>query len=92
MTNQARPHRERKATRRDQVAAKTNVVAKVSPERRWNGSYRFVNLVPGSYRIEIEQAGFKRYTRSPLDVNVESQVRADIAMEIGAGPNVRTME
>src|SRR6185436_8427135 len=44
-----------------------------------DGSYRFVNLVPGSYRIEIEQTGFKRYTRSPVDVSVESQVRADIS-------------
>jgi hypothetical protein len=42
-----------------------------------------VNLVPGSYRIEIEHTGFKRYTRSPIDVSVESQVRADIAMQVG---------
>src|SRR5437764_11588234 len=48
-----------------------------------DGSYRFVNLVPGSYRIEIEQTGFKRYARSPIDVSVESQVRADIAMQVG---------
>src|SRR6478752_5974480 len=43
-----------------------------------DGSYRFVNLVPGSYRVEIEQTGFKRYSRSPVDVSVESQVRVDI--------------
>jgi len=28
-----------------------------------DGSYRFVNLVPGSYKLDIEQAGFRRYTR-----------------------------
>src|SRR5437868_5102401 len=46
-----------------------------------DGSYRFVNLVPGTYRIEIEQPGFKRYTRDQIDVSVESQVRADVAMQ-----------
>ncbi|HTS64093.1 MAG TPA: DUF2012 domain-containing protein, partial [Candidatus Acidoferrales bacterium] len=48
-----------------------------------DGSYRFVNLVPGSYRIEIEHPGFKRYTRDQIDVSVESQVRADIVMQVG---------
>ncbi|HXK03242.1 MAG TPA: DUF2012 domain-containing protein [Verrucomicrobiae bacterium] len=48
-----------------------------------DGSYRFVNLVPGSYRIEIEHPGFKRYTRDQVDVSVESQVRADIVMQVG---------
>ena len=48
-----------------------------------DGSYRFVNLVPGTYRIEIEHPGFKRYTRDQVAVSVESQVRADIVMEVG---------
>src|SRR5215475_5969804 len=39
-----------------------------------DGSYRFVNLAPGTYRIEIEHPGFKRYTREQIDVSVESQV------------------
>jgi protocatechuate 3,4-dioxygenase beta subunit len=25
-----------------------------------NGSYQFVNLVPGAYRLEVEKPGFKR--------------------------------
>ena len=45
-----------------------------------DGSYRFVNLVPGTYRLEIERPGFKRYTRDQIDVSVESQVRTDIVM------------
>src|ERR1043165_7876801 len=28
-----------------------------------DGTYRFVNLVPGTYKVEVEQSGFKRYTR-----------------------------
>src|SRR5258708_3663809 len=45
-----------------------------------DGSYRFVNLVPGAYRIEIEHPGFKRYARDQIAVSVESQLRADIVM------------
>src|SRR6516225_2529197 len=48
-----------------------------------DGSYRFVSLPPGAYRIEIEHPGFKRYTRDQVDVTVESQVRTDIVMQVG---------
>src|SRR5437773_5771141 len=30
------------------------------------GEYRFLNLVPGNYKIDIEQAGFRRYTRDQI--------------------------
>src|SRR5262245_46773094 len=48
-----------------------------------DGAYRFVNLVPGNYRVEIEQTGFKRYTRDQIAVNVDAAVRIDIAMQLG---------
>jgi hypothetical protein len=48
------------------------------------GSYTFVNLVPGRYRIEAERSGFKRFTREPIVVEVQSAVRIDIPMELGA--------
>src|SRR5512147_1598458 len=48
-----------------------------------DGSYRLVNLVPGNYKVDIEQAGFKRYTRDQIEVNVEAAVRVDVAMEVG---------
>src|SRR5260221_89294 len=28
-----------------------------------DGSYRFVNLIPGIYRLEVEIQGFQRYVR-----------------------------
>ena len=34
------------------------------------GEYRIVNLVPGSYKVEIEKAGFKRLTRDNVGVQV----------------------
>ncbi len=48
-----------------------------------DGAYRFVNLVPSAYRVEIERAGFKRYTRDQIQVNVEAAVRMDIRLEVG---------
>jgi hypothetical protein len=48
-----------------------------------NGSYQFVNLVPGNYRIEIESTGFKRFRRDSILVEVQSTVRVDVTMQVG---------
>ena len=48
-----------------------------------DGGYRLVNLVPGNYKLDIEQAGFKRSTRDQITVNVEAAVRVDVAMQVG---------
>ena len=48
-----------------------------------SGLYRFVNLVPGNYRIDVELAGFKHYTRDQIAVEVEAAVRIDVAMQVG---------
>ncbi|MBO0800086.1 MAG: carboxypeptidase regulatory-like domain-containing protein, partial [Blastocatellia bacterium] len=47
------------------------------------GAYRFVNLVPGTYRMAMEHPGFRRYTRDQIQVNVEAAVRVDVALEVG---------
>jgi hypothetical protein len=48
-----------------------------------DGAYRFMNLVPGIYKLEVEQAGFKHYTRDQVQVNVEAAVRVDIGLQVG---------
>lgn len=48
-----------------------------------DGLYRFVNLVPGQYKLEIEKSGFRRYVRDQVTVEVEATVRIDVAMQIG---------
>ncbi len=47
------------------------------------GTYRFVNLQPGNYKVEAEQAGFKHFTRDNVTVEVESTMRVDVSMEVG---------
>jgi hypothetical protein len=47
------------------------------------GGYQFLNLVPGTYRVALEQAGFKRATRDQVQVSVAGAVRADVSMQLG---------
>ena len=48
------------------------------------GGYRFVNLVPGSYRVRIEAAGFQGHTTDQVQVEVEQVARVDVAMQLGS--------
>jgi hypothetical protein len=48
-----------------------------------NGNYQFVNLLPGNYRVEIENAGFKRFIRSNVVVQVQGSTRVDATLELG---------
>src|SRR5262245_224303 len=49
-----------------------------------SGNYQFVNLVPGQYKVEVEKVGFRRFSREPIDVEVQSAVRIDVTMQVGA--------
>ena len=48
------------------------------------GGFNFVNLVPASYKLDIQAANFKRFVRSPIEVQVGSMPRIDAALAIGA--------
>lgn len=47
------------------------------------GSYGAPGLVPGTYEIRAEAAGFKTYSRPGIVLNVRDMVRVDIPMEVG---------
>src|ERR1700722_18102016 len=49
-----------------------------------DGLYSFVNVNPGSYRIEAEKDGFKHFKREGVIVQVEQRVPINITMEVGA--------
>src|SRR5271165_3058508 len=49
-----------------------------------DGDYRFVNLVPGKYRIDVKAARFRLFTRRPIDVRVDTVVRVDAALAVGS--------
>ena len=52
-------------------------------ETEVSGLYRFVNLVPGQYRLEARSEGFKQFVQEPIVVEVEASIRIDPQLEIG---------
>src|ERR1700751_5145478 len=50
------------------------------------GDYQFLNLVPGMYRVQVEQSGFKKATLENLEVTVSGTMRAAISLPAGGGP------
>src|SRR5215472_1257183 len=49
-----------------------------------SGNYTFVNILPGKYKVEAEKSGFKKVVRQPIIVQIESGLRVDLTMEVGA--------
>src|ERR1700687_5645907 len=49
-----------------------------------SGNFTFVNIQPGQYKIEAEKNGFKKFAREPIVVQIESGIRVDITLEVGA--------
>ena len=47
------------------------------------GLYAFPALVPGSYSVKVDKAGFKTYSQTNIEVQVQSNVRIDIVMQLG---------
>ena len=48
------------------------------------GNYTFSQLPVGTYEVVVSVAGFKKYTRNSLVVEVAAIVRVDIALEVGS--------
>ena len=49
-----------------------------------DGTARFVNLVPGVYRLEVELAGFQRFVRDGIAVNIQTTPRIEATLQLGS--------
>src|SRR5262250_3063808 len=49
-----------------------------------SGNYTFVNIQPGRYKLEGEKTGFKKFVREPILVQIESGLRVDVTLQVGA--------
>ncbi|HEY4879152.1 MAG TPA: carboxypeptidase regulatory-like domain-containing protein, partial [Candidatus Acidoferrales bacterium] len=49
-----------------------------------DGNFSFLSLVPGTYTVTIEKTGFKSYTRDSITIQVDSTVRVEVGMQVGA--------
>jgi len=47
------------------------------------GNYQILSLPRGEYKIDIDEQGFRHFSRSPIDVVVDQVARVDVAMVIG---------
>ena len=47
------------------------------------GNYRFLNLLPGLYKLDVEQTRFKHLTRDQVQVRVDNATRVDVSLELG---------
>jgi hypothetical protein len=48
------------------------------------GYYTFTNLSPGVYRVEGELQGFKKFIREGVEVRVNTTIRVDVPLTVGA--------
>jgi hypothetical protein len=57
-------------------------------ERRFEtdslGNYIFTQLSPGSYSLQVEKAGFQRFVREGITLQVGQRARIDVPLRVGA--------
>jgi len=48
------------------------------------GTYRFVNVQPGTYKVRVVLSGFKEYVRDGVPISSTTVTRVDVALQVGA--------
>jgi len=64
------------------LETQTNISRSVTTNQA--GNYVFANLKDGVYKVEAELSGFKKVVRDNVVVKVNSTVRIDLTLEVGA--------
>jgi hypothetical protein len=57
-----------------------------------DGSYHFLALPVGTYRLNATQAGFRQFTTTDIVLKVNDQLRVDIPLKVGDVKEVMTIE
>lgn len=63
-----------------------NVLTSAAREAATNetGFYLVTALPPGSYRVEVEAAGFQRFVQTGIQLQVDERLRVDAVLKVGA--------
>ncbi|HET9802236.1 MAG TPA: carboxypeptidase-like regulatory domain-containing protein, partial [Candidatus Acidoferrum sp.] len=70
----------------------TNTNVSRTAQSNESGNYVFADLPPGTYRVTAEMTGFKRASRSGVDVLVNTTVRVDLDLQAGDISETITVE
>ena len=70
------------------VGAKVTLINEGTSEQRnttssGSGEYVFNSVVPGTYTVDCEAPGFKKFERKGIIVATQAQVTADVKLEVG---------
>src|SRR5438876_1765179 len=57
--------------------------ARASSKTDASGDYLLLQLKPGSYTVEVEAAGFKKYIQSGIVLELQQQARLDVSLAVG---------
>ena len=47
------------------------------------GTFAFPNLLPGTYKVEVQMSGFKQFIQDKVEVQVDVATRVNAALEVG---------
>ena len=48
------------------------------------GEYNFASVLPGTYKVETEQVGFKKYEQTGIVIGTQQFVTVDVKLELGS--------
>jgi len=65
------------------TAANANTGVRMAAVTDGSGNFRIPYLQPGSYNIEAEATGFKRFVRSGISLELDRELRIDVKLETG---------
>ena len=65
------------------VITETNTGTSRTTVTSESGNYNVANLPPGTYRVSVEQTGFKRSTRENIELQINSSPRVDLVLQAG---------
>jgi hypothetical protein len=63
------------------IRSDTNTVRDTMTES--NGGYRLLDVSPGTYRLEIEHAGFRKEIRTDIPISAGQSLRVDASLTLG---------
>ena len=65
------------------IVTETNTAVSRTGETNGSGNYVFPDLPPGQYSVAVEMSGFKKETRTKVDLLVNSSTRVDVQLQPG---------